>query len=120
MPSSNVQRYSDPDDYAAGIRAMKAKITVIGRGHFTAKRTRIDLHRLWMQRFSENLPRIAHCATAPGRAIISFRTQPGPRVLLRSAEPRPGDLLRQKEGEVGFRRSSGPVSFGAMSLPVED
>ena len=46
------QHFTDPDDYAAAIRATTAELTVIGRGHFTAKLTRIDLHRLWMQRFS--------------------------------------------------------------------
>ena len=52
MPSSAVRTFSDPDDYAASIRASKAEVTVTGRGQFTAKLTRIDLHRLWMQRFS--------------------------------------------------------------------
>jgi hypothetical protein len=33
-------------------------VTVIGLGQFTAKLTRIDLDRLWMQRFSEKLPQL--------------------------------------------------------------
>ena len=74
MPSSAVRTFTDPDDYAAAIRATRAELTVTGRGHFTAKLTRIDLHRLWMQRFSDNLPRVAHSAAMTGRAIISFRT----------------------------------------------
>ena len=75
MPSSAVRTFTDPDDYAAAIRATKAEMTVTGRGHFAAKLIRIDLHRLWMQRFSDNLPRIAHSAAITGRAIISFRTR---------------------------------------------
>jgi len=68
MPSSAVQTFTDPDDYSAAIRATRAELTVTGRGHFAAKITRIDLHRLWMQRFSDNLPRVAHSAamTGPG------------------------------------------------------
>ena len=58
MPSSAVRTFSDPDDYATSIRATKAEVTVTGRGKFTAKLIRIDLHRLWMQRFSDNLPRV--------------------------------------------------------------
>ena len=58
MPSSAVRTFSDPDDYATSIRATKAEVTVSGRGKFTAKLIRIDLHRLWMQRFSDNLPRV--------------------------------------------------------------
>jgi len=67
MPSSAVRTFTDPDDYATSIRATRAEMTVMGRGHFTANLTRIDLHRLWMQRFSDNLPRIAHSAAISGR-----------------------------------------------------
>ena len=81
MPSSAVRTFTDPDDYAAAIRGTRAELTVTGRGHFAAKLIRIDLHRLWMQRFSDNLPRIAHSAAMTGRAIISFRTEPGPSLL---------------------------------------
>ena len=62
MPSSAVRTFSDPDDYATSIRATKAEVAVTGRGKFTAKLIRIDLHRLWMQRFSDNLPRVGHSA----------------------------------------------------------
>ena len=60
MPSSAVRTFTDPDDYTAAIRGTSAELTLIGRGRFNAKLTRIDLHRLWMHRFSDNLPRIAH------------------------------------------------------------
>ena len=77
MPSSAVRTFTDPDDYAAAMRATKTELTVTGRGTFAAKLTRIDPHRLWMQRFSDNLPRIGHWTNIADRAIISFRTKPG-------------------------------------------
>ena len=46
MPSSAVRTFTDPDDYAALIRNTKAEFTITERGHFSAKLTRIDLHRL--------------------------------------------------------------------------
>jgi hypothetical protein len=57
MPSSAIHTFTDPGDYAAAIRATTIDLTVIGRGNFAGKRIRIDLHRLWMQRLSENMPR---------------------------------------------------------------
>jgi hypothetical protein len=81
MPSSAVRTFSDPDAYAASIRATRAELTVTGRRGFAAKLSRIDLHRLWLQRFCENLARVAHSANFRGRAIISFRTDPGPDLL---------------------------------------
>jgi len=98
MPSSAVRTFTDPDNYAAAIRATKAEVTVTRRGRFTAEITRIDLHRLWMQRFSDNLPRVGHSAGMSGRAIISFRTQPGPSLLWGSVEMHPNNIVRHGEG----------------------
>jgi hypothetical protein len=91
MPSSAVRTFTDPDDYATAIRATRAELTVKGRGDFNAKLTRIDLHHLWMQRFSDNLPRVLHSAAVTGRAFIIFRTQPGPNLLWGGRETARGD-----------------------------
>ena len=99
MPDSAVLTFTDPDDYAAAIRATRAEMTVTGRGQFAAKITRIDLHRLWMQRFSDNLPRVGHSAAVMGRAIISFRTHPGPSLLWGGAEMGPTNITRHSEGQ---------------------
>ncbi len=82
MLSSDVRSFTDPDAYAAAIRQSAVQLTVTGRGYFTAQIIRIDLQRLWMQRFSDNLPRIAHTDSLGGRVVISFRTQPGPSLIL--------------------------------------
>jgi AraC-like DNA-binding protein len=120
MPSSAVRTFTDPDEYAAAFRATRAEWTITGRGQFTAKLVRIDLHRLWMQRSSDNLPRVAHSATTTGRAIISFRTQPGPSQLSGGTEMHPTNIARLPEGVSSFLHSSGSASWGSMSLPIED
>jgi hypothetical protein len=120
MPSSAVRTFTDADDYASAIRATRAEITLTARGDFAAKLTRIDLHRLWMQRFSDNLPRIGHSASPTGRAIISFRTQPGPSLIWGGVEFHPGNIIRHNEGGDAFQHSSGSACWGAMSLPVEE
>src|SRR5215469_16234469 len=120
MPSSAVRTFSDPDEYAALIRNTKAELIVTGRGEFTAKITRIDLHRLWIQRFSDNLPRVGHSAGTSGRVIISFRTQPGPSLLWGGAEMRLTNIVRHSDGDSTFQHSSGSANWGAMSLPVAD
>jgi len=120
MPSSAVRTFNDPDDYAAAIRQGTYELTVTEPGHFTAKLTRIDLHRLWMQRFSDNLPRISHIAGWGGRAVIAFRTEPGPSLLSSGIEMQPTNIVRYREGQNYYRRSSGFASYGSMSLPVEE
>ena len=120
MPSSAVHSFTDPDEYAASIRATTIDLTVMERGQFAGKRTRIDLHRLWMQRLSESMPRVVHSAFVTGRAIVTFRIHPGPSLAWRGAELQPSNIIRHTDGENAFQRSSGPAFWGAMSLPVGD
>jgi hypothetical protein len=89
-------------------------------GHFTAKLTRIDLRRLWMQRFSDNLPRISHIAGWGGRAVIAFRTEPRPSLLSSGIEMQPTNIVRYIEGQNYYRRSSGFAAYGSMSLPLAE
>jgi AraC-like DNA-binding protein len=120
MPSSAVRTFTDPDDYAAAQRGVKSEVTVIGRGNFTAKLIAIGLHRLGLQRSSDNLPRTAHSVNSKGLTIITFRTHPGPSLVRSGVEMRPTDIVRHAEDQAYFQRSSGSASFAAMSLPEED
>ena len=120
MPTSAVRTFSDPDEYATSIRATKAEVTVTGRGEFAAKLVRVDLHRLWMQRFFDNLPRIGHSAGTGERVSFSFRTAPGPSLLWGGVEMRTADIVRHGGAESTFQRSSGSASWGAMSLPLAE
>jgi len=120
MPSSSVHTFTDPDDYAASIRATTAHLTIVGRGCFAAKLIRIDLHDLSIGRFSENLPRVAHVEVQPGRANISFRTEPGSSLLTSGLELHQTDILHRGAAHDYFQQSVGPTEFGSLSLPVEE
>ena len=120
MPSSAVYTFTDPDEYAASIRRGLVELRVIQRGKFTAKLTRIDLHRLWMQRFSDNLARVVRAANMAGRAMVQFRTAPGPTLSAVGLEMHPSNIVRQSVAESYYQRSSESAHFAAMSLPVED
>jgi hypothetical protein len=120
MPSSAVRIFSEPDEYAAAIRATRAELTVTARGDFVAKLIQIDFQRLWMQRFAETAPRILHSAMTPERACITFRTRLGPRLFWSGVELQPTNITRHSEGEDSHQLSSSSACFGAMSLPVED
>jgi AraC-like DNA-binding protein len=120
MSSSAVRSFSDPDEYAASIRAATSELMVTGRGRFSAKRLRVDLPRLWMQRLSDNLPRIIRADHKAGRAIIQFRTNSGQSLLAGGQEMHPTNIIRHSDGDVYHHRSSGPVCFAGMSLAVDD
>ncbi|HEX4261630.1 MAG TPA: helix-turn-helix transcriptional regulator [Acetobacteraceae bacterium] len=119
MPSSLARSFADPDEFASSIRATRYEMTVTGRGRFAAELIRIDLHDLWMQRFSTNLPWISHAENMRGRAVFVFRTQAGPELLRGGEEMRPTVVARLAEAQMSYQRASGPVSWAAMSLPLD-
>jgi AraC-like DNA-binding protein len=120
MLSSAVRTFSDPDDFAAAIRQSSVDLTITGRGRFAAKLIRIDLHRLWMQRLSDNLPRIARADIAGGRVIVGFQIQSGPGLTWNGMDLQPNLVVRTKGTGVAYHRSIGNTNFGAMSLSIED
>jgi AraC-like DNA-binding protein len=120
MLSSAVRCFTDPDDYAAAVRHGTVELTITGRGHLAAQIIRIDLHRLWMQRFSDNLPRVSHTDSPGKRAVISFPTQPGPSLFFNGVDVGPTNIIRHSERSDFFLRSSLTTGFGFMSLAVED
>ena len=107
MPSSAVRNFSDPDDYVAAIRQGSVR-------HQPAAAIR------WMQRLSENLPRIYRVDGWGGRAIILFRTETGPSLLHSGLELQPSNIVRFSEGQSYYQRSFGSACFAGMSLPLGD
>jgi len=121
MPSSTVRAFVDPDEYFAGIRNLQIEGVVLQRGEFHAEATIIDLPRVLMCRFDENLPRLMKVTPSGRRAGILFATNPDQRpVLMNGVEISQGQL-----GAVGlhlewYLRSSAPCEWGTMSLTRED
>jgi hypothetical protein len=111
MLSSAVRTFTDPDDFAAAIRAGAVDLTITGRGRFAARITRIDLHQLWMQRLSDNLPRIAYSERTDGRAYLAFQTQPGPGLTWNGMHLQPNVVVRTKGAGSALHRSSGKRSL---------
>ncbi len=102
------------------IRQGTVEVTVAGRGQFTAQLIRIDLHRLWMQRFSEHLARIKHTNGLGGRAVIAFPTQLGANRSWNGVELQPTRVIRHMAGGSYYQCATGATSYGAMSLPLAD
>jgi hypothetical protein len=83
MPSSATRTFTDPDMYFAGIRKLQIDGVITHRGDFRAELTRIDLHRLWMHRSDESLPRIMRATPSGERSMILFASDPNPPKMQR-------------------------------------
>ena len=118
MSSALEQSFTDPDAYAGFIPSTQVQLTIAKTGQFKARTSLIELHDIRMQRFSDNLPRVAHTAAKPGRMIISFRTAPGPNLVWGGLEMSPETILRHTEAFDAFQKSSGCAAWGSMSVSL--
>jgi AraC-like DNA-binding protein len=119
MLSCATQSFNEPAEYAAAIRGANAELTIVRGGSFSARTTAFDLHALRGQRFSERIPRILHAET-PGDVEFLFHTKPGPCFVQNGVEVTSKNVVRRGPLRSYNQRSSGPVCWGSLSLPVEN
>jgi AraC-like DNA-binding protein len=121
MPSSSVHTFTDPHPYQAAIRASEVEVLVTAKGDFRAELTKIDLHRLWLQRGRESLPRVFHSSVSKQRAPIVFLAGADQAAMQHSGmDVAPSEIVVDGWGSTHHIRSWGPSQWGAMSLTPDD
>ncbi len=121
MPSSATRTFTDPEMYFAGIRNLQIDGVITQRGEFRAESTRIDLHRLWMHRIDESLPRIMRVTPSGQRSVILFVTDPyQPTMQINGIETSRHQLAMFGLDRPYYLRSSATCGWGTMSLTPED
>jgi AraC-like DNA-binding protein len=121
MPESVVRTFTDPEAYFAGIRNLSIDGLVTGRGKFRAETTLIDLHRLQMGRFDEDLPRIMRVTPSGSRSVIVFQTDSGrPGTVANAIDTAEHQIAMFGLDWPYYVRSSAGSGWGTMSLTPED
>jgi AraC-like DNA-binding protein len=121
MPSSAVRTFADPDAYFAGIRNLSIDGLVTERGKFRAEAALIDLHRLQMGRFDEDLPRIMRVTPSGSRFLILFATDSSrPAMLANGIDTAQDQIAMFGVHWPYYLRSSAGSGWGTMSLMPED
>src|SRR4029077_14946880 len=121
MPSSATRTFTDPDMYFAGIRNLRIDGVITKRGEFRAGSTRIDLHRLWMHRIDESLPRIMRITPSGRRLVILFAPNPyQPQMRVDGIETSEHQITVIGSHGPYYLRSSAACGWGTMSLTSED
>jgi hypothetical protein len=121
MPSSATRTFTEPDLYFAGIRNLQIDGVITKRGEFRAESTRIDLHRLWMHRIDESLPRIMRITPSGKRSLILFATNPfQPEMQVSGIEASQDQIPMFGLDWPYYLRSSAACGWATMSLTPED
>jgi AraC-like DNA-binding protein len=97
------------------------EIFVAARGDFKAELTRVELLRLWVQRGTENLPRIAHSAVSVDRPPIFFLTTADQTPINHNGrEFGFGEVAIAGSGCTHHHRTEGPCHWGTLSVSEDD
>ncbi len=118
---SAVWSFSDPFAYEAAIRAADIHILSVRRAEFAADLTRVDVGKVWMQRFRDTAPRLARTSGHSSRSIIVFRAG-ADRGALRHGGFEVDDhtLLFLGAGSTDAQVTGGAVGLASMSLAPVD
>jgi AraC-like DNA-binding protein len=119
VPSVSVRSYFGPEQAETAYRAVNVELIPDPQSRFAMRVHRVELHNLWIQRVSESASRLKHAAQSPTRAFITFLTRPGTPPVTDGIEMPLSGIMRHSLGHCYYERSSGPTSWGAISLPVE-
>jgi len=120
MPSITVRTFADPDAYFAGIRNLPIDGLVTERGKFRAEATLIDLRRLQMGRFDEDLPRIMKVTPSGSRCLTLFTTDATHPALLANGVDTQNHIAMFGLQWPYYLRSAAASGWGTMSLVPED
>jgi AraC-like DNA-binding protein len=120
MSWTSTQTFDDPIAYGGAIQGAETEMLAMGKGRFAAKLTRIRLDRLWMQRFNDNLPRLARAQPAPARTIFCFQTKAKSPLTWCGNQVPWGSLYRFGTEQEILQRAEGDTEWAAMSLPLDD
>lgn len=111
--------FSDPFEFQAAIRAADMEIIPTTKGTFRAELTQATLNKLWMQRLSEDLPRVHKGSIKRGRRIFSFLTEDQPEVYHCGRLFEQGELIAD-DFDVQHAKTAGNYRLGSISLSAED
>jgi AraC-like DNA-binding protein len=119
MQRSGTAKFTNSDDYRAGMRGAKVDLVFNGQKNFEARLTWVELRHLRLLRGQENLPRIARVTFAPDLVFIAFPTRHDPPQVCDGVELRKGDIVWHARGERVHQQTRGPSQWGFISLLPE-
>ena len=121
MPSSTVRTFTDADAYFGDIRNLSIDGLVTERGKFRAEAMLINLHRLQMGRFDEDLSRIMRVTPSGSRSLILFQTDPSrPAMLVNGIETSRDQIAMFGLDWPYYLRSSAGSGWGTISVMPGD
>ena len=90
------------------------------RGNFQSELMRIDLQKVWMQRASEDLPRIIRGSITTDRVVITFLTAEAQAAMQYCGMELSADDVAYNGSDLMHVTSNTASHWGSMSLSPDD
>lgn len=119
MLSSRTWTITDVDELRTAIRP-EGEVIVTANQPVAANITRIDLHRLGMQRIAGSPSQVVRASISVDRGCFCFLTGSGRGIVFNGVAARPGDIAQLPPGRDFTHRVSDSPHWGAVSLPPLD
>jgi len=118
---SVIKTFQDPWEHQAFFRGADMRALVTTTGEYRSALTRIDLHRLWLQRSDVSLPYVTHLTNTFNRVAIGFVADPEQAPSYHNGtEILPDMIVAAAIGSDHHCRVLGPSRFAMMSLAPAD
>ena len=121
MVRNSVASFTDPEPYQAAVRPAQVEVLVTAKGNFRAELTRIELPQIWIQRGSENLPRVVHSAVSAERSPIFFLASPDQASMrVGGIDAAFGEIFVAGLTSTQHHRTEASCHWATLSLTKED
>ena len=121
MDRTDATTFDDPYAFQAAVKPAQVELLVTGPGKFKAELNRVELSQLWVQRGSENLPRIVNSATNQDRPPIFFLTRADQASISHSGRDFGfGEIVVVGSGTTSHHRTEGPCDWATLSITADD
>src|SRR4051812_18274781 len=118
MATNFSQTYVSPEHAETAYLTASARLLPTSRGSYEIGLARIQFDSLWAVQAHESGPRIKHAHQTRDRAIVRFLVKPGPEVVSHGVAVPFGSVIRHSPADDYTDCTSGPTSWGILSLPV--
>jgi len=120
MAISSVECYSEADRIEAAHVGAEARWTPLASGQKAVELVRVQFDRLRVGRFRESGPRIRQARQVVDRVFIKFHCSPGADMIVDGTSLAADTILCHSRADEFVERTTGPVDWGILSLPIED
>lgn len=120
MTNSALRYCNDPEEFQNVIRGGRVRVFVSARGKYQGEVARIDLPRIWMQRFWQSLPALVHAKIDPRPAVIFLSDAQQSPFVHSGASLGPGDVLCPALGDEHHIRYPAGGTLSSCSMTAAD